>query len=188
MGVLKMRSRPGRADGRGRSDDAHPAPIDPAHGRKVEAAQGPYTIRHLYLVIVSNRTFASRRSFETVSILSRRTSLPEGRHVGEVPGLKPDGTSVPGARKSTWQNRSGTHSRRGKTEAGLTAVIRDRECLQPDVAESTDCCPRVQWMPSSSSSSLSLGGPAPRRKSRSHSVSPTSSSPSSSPSSSSSSP
>lgn len=172
MGVLKMRSRPGRADGRGRSDDAHPAPIDPAHGRKVEAAQGPYTIRHLYLVIVSNP-----------SAFVRASSFPGG------PPCLRDGTSV----RSQVSSRTAhvcpmRENRRGKTEAGLTAVIRDRECLQPDVAESTDCCPRVQWMASSSSSSLSLGGPAPRRKSLSHSVSPTSSSPSSSPSSSSSSP
>ena len=110
-----MRSRPGRADGRGRSDDAHPA-----HGRKVEAAQGPYTIRHLYLVIVSNRLRFRVRS-------RRLPTFPGG------PPCLRDGTSVRSQVSSrTAQVCPVRENRRGKTEAGRTAdVAKQKRDAQP---------------------------------------------------------
>ena len=179
-----MRSTPGRArNGRGggaRSERSSGRAGLSAGAHRTDPAHPPTRSKgHSRSRTLQFRTCIS--SFSNPSV--RASSFPGG------PPCLRDGTSVRSQVSSrTAQVCPVRENRRGKTEAGRTAVIRDRECLQPDVAESTDCCPRVQWMASSSSSSLSLGGPAPRRKSLSHSVSPTSSSPSSSPSSSSSSP
>ena len=184
-----MRSTPGRARN-GRGGGARSERSSGRASLRAHTAHGPgtpCTLRHGRKVIRRSRTLQFRTCISSFSNPSVRASY----FPGGPPCLR-DGTSVESVRSQVSSRTAYVcpvrENRHGKTEAGLTAVIRDRECLQPDVAESTDCCPRVQWMPSSSSSSLSLGGPAPRRKSRSHSVSPTFSSPSSSPSSSSSSP